>query len=196
MRDPAVAALADATRAAIATRRPPPDIEAAAGRVFARLAERAGVTRDGAGEGLPVCDNLGRVWTSMAAGGDVLAALGRSVAALAPRLTWERRKGSTPAEHPFHDGHANAMVIGPGGIEARDDLWVGLSLLAPKVTYPDHDHPPEEVYLAFTDGEWWNARMPWTRPGPGGLIYNPPGIRHAMRSGPEPFLALWLLPVE
>jgi hypothetical protein len=28
-----------------------------------------------------------------------------------------------------------------------------------------------------------------------GAVYNPPGIRHAMRSGKGPFLALWFLPV-
>jgi hypothetical protein len=58
----------------------------------------------------------------------------------------------------------------------------------------DHDHPPEEVYLSLAPGEWWNAGMDWTDPGARGVIYNPPGIRHAMRSGAGPFLALWLLP--
>jgi hypothetical protein len=59
----------------------------------------------------------------------------------------------------------------------------------------DHDHAPEEVYLSLSPGEWWNAGMDWTDPGPTGCIYNPPGIKHAMRSGAEPFLALWYLPI-
>ena len=67
--------------------------------------------------------------------------------------------------------------------------------MAPHVTYVDHDHPPEEVYLALSPGEWWNTDMDWTDPGAGGLIYNRPGIRHAMRSGAAPFLALWFLPI-
>lgn len=50
-------------------------------------------------------------------------------------------------------------ILGPGGIEERDDVWVGATLMAPLVTYVDHDHPPEEVYLALTPGEWWNAAM-------------------------------------
>ncbi len=25
------------------------------------------------------------------------------------------------------------------------------------ITYPDHDHPPEEVYIALSPGDWWNA---------------------------------------
>ena len=37
--------------------------------------------------------------------------------------------------------------------------------------------------------------MDWTAPGPGGLIYNEPGVLHAMRTKAEPLLAiccLWL----
>lgn len=37
--------------------------------------------------------------------------------------------------------------------------------------------------------------MDWTDPGETSLIYNPPGIQHAMRSGDTPFLALWFLPL-
>ena len=87
------------------------------------------------------------------------------------------------------------MICGPGGLEVRDDLWIGATLMAPGVTYVDHKHPPAEVYLSLAPGEWWNAEMPWIDPGLGGFIYNPPGIRHAMRAGPAPFLALWFLPL-
>jgi hypothetical protein len=38
--------------------------------------------------------------------------------------------------------------------------------------------------------------MDWTEPGPGGIIYNPPGILHAMRSHAQPMLALWFLPID
>jgi len=37
--------------------------------------------------------------------------------------------------------------------------------------------------------------MDWTDPGVDGHIYNAPGILHAMRAGPAPFLALWALPI-
>ena len=35
----------------------------------------------------------------------------------------------------------------------------------------------------------------WGRRKPGQTVYNPPGIRHAMRANATPFLALWCLPV-
>lgn len=166
-------------------------------RVFGRLREREGTVTVGEAGRLPVCDHhLEAVYSAMAAGPSPLPELASAFAAIEGDLRWARRKGASPENQPFYDGHANAMLIGPGGIEQREDVMLGVSLMAPNILYPDHSHPPEEVYLAFTDGEWWNAGMAWTSPGPGGLIYNPPGILHAMRSGAKPFLALWLLPVD
>ena len=169
---------------------------AAASRVFSRLAERTGERLQLPAERLPVCSHFDAIRTAMEAEGPAMAALARAFFALEPDLLWMRRKGSNTQNEQFHDGHANAMLIGPGGLEQRDDVWAGVTVLAPHVRYIDHSHPPEEVYLAFTRGEWWNSGMDWTEPGPGGLIYNPPAILHAMRSGAQPMLALWILPVD
>lgn len=182
--------------AGVMRERASPRCAAAAERVFSRLGERTGPTGAGTGAHLPFCRHaLDGAYSAMALAPSPLPELAAAFAAVESGLTWARRSSSTPANQPFHDGHANAMLIGPGGLEQREDVWVGATVMAPGILYPDHSHPPEEVYLAFTEGEWWNAEMDWTRPGPGGLIYNPPGILHAMRSGPAPFLALWFLPI-
>ncbi len=141
---------------------------------------------------LPVCQHLEPALACAAQG--PRSALGSAFAALAPALVWERRRSARPGDGGFWDGHANATLLGPGGLEERDDMWVGATLVAPGVTYPDHDHPPEEVYLSLTPGEWWNSAMDWTDPGPCGHVYNPPGILHRMRAGAVPLLALWYLP--
>jgi hypothetical protein len=112
---------------------------------------------------------------------------------LAPSLSWNRSNGSSPDGTNFHDGHANALVAGPSGLEKREDVWVGISLLAPHVRYPDHRHHPEEVYVSLAGGAWWNENMDWTTPGPGGLIYNEPNVLHAMRTEAQPLLAIWCL---
>jgi quercetin dioxygenase-like cupin family protein len=85
------------------------------------------------------------------------------------------------------------MIAGPGGLEERDDLWLGVSLLAPHVRYPDHTHPPEETYLVLSEGDFMQGADNWMTPGIGGSLYNPPGILHAMRSGDAPLLAIWAL---
>jgi hypothetical protein len=163
---------------------------AAAERVIGRFGP-VGQARPGAAR-LPVCDWIAPALAGVPAG---RAALARAFAALEGQLIWTRRRQSTPADGDFWDGHANAMILGPGGLEDRADLWVGATVMAPGLRYTDHDHPPEEVYLSLTPGEWWNSGMDWTDPGPRGAIYNPPGIAHAMRSGAGPFLALWFLPL-
>ena len=51
-------------------------------------------------------------------------------------------------------GPGGFVVVGRGGLEPRADVLIGISLLAPTVAYPEHRHPPEEVYLVLSPGEW------------------------------------------
>lgn len=123
-----------------------------------------------------------------------LRVLAETFSAIEPLIHWRPRAGDMPnASTNFAEGHANAIIVGPGGIEARTDVWLGASLLAPLVRYPDHTHPPEETYLVMTQGEFRQDDGPWFAPGIGGSFYNRPGIRHAMRSGETPLFAFWLL---
>ncbi|NND90611.1 MAG: transcriptional regulator [Granulosicoccus sp.] len=112
---------------------------------------------------------------------------------LAPQLRWWHRPDAAQHGKPFADGHANTTVIGKGGLEEHDDVWVGISLLAPGIQYPEHHHPPEEVYLVLSRGHWQQGGGDWYEPGIGGLVHNPPDILHAMRSGSTPLLATWCL---
>lgn len=171
--------------------------EAAGKRVFARLAHAAGSQGTVQACRLPACHRpLEAALAALSAARSPLPELAAAFAEVETGLRWSRRKTATPADEPFYGGHANAMLVGPGGLEERGDVQVGVTVMAPGITYPDHDHPPEEVYIALSPGAWWNAEMDWTEPGPGGIIYNPPGILHAMRSDADPFLALWFLPVD
>jgi quercetin dioxygenase-like cupin family protein len=91
---------------------------------------------------------------------------------------------------PRPGGHASADIIGPAGHERHDDDVVGVSLLAPGVIYSDHNHPPEEIYVVMTEGEWFNEQAGWYTPGVGRVVYHRPDIVHAMRSANEPLLAI------
>ena len=194
MRDPVVQRFLDEAEAALVASVGVRSaaVEAVA-RVFGRCRDRVGGAGAADPAALPVCGWLEPALD--AAAGSPREALSDALGALVDRLEWKRRLSADPADRAFWDGHANAMILGPGGLEARDDLWIGATVMAPGVTYVDHDHPPEEVYLSLAPGEWWNEAMDWTDPGMTGVVYNPPGIRHAMRSGAGPFLALWFLPV-
>ena len=115
--------------------------------------------------------------------------LAEALAALAPGLPWYRRP--EPELDGFMRGHANAYVVGPRGIETRPGAEIGVTLMAPGVAYPTHHHPPREMYVALSEGEWFQAGLGWRRPGPGGLVYNPADVTHAMRAGSAPLLAVW-----
>jgi hypothetical protein len=166
------------------------DAKRMAREAFDRISTREGVAGIVTPSTLPVCDHL---TTALSAAAGPRANVAAALSAILPRVAWRRRISADPSNVSFYSGHANTMLFGPGGLEERDDVWVGATLMAPGVVYVDHAHPPEEVYLSLTAGEWWNAQMEWTDPGPKSLIYNPPGILHAMRAGSTPLLALWFL---
>lgn len=143
---------------------------------------------------LPVCRYLGEAVATARAGSAPLARVADAFAALEPSLAWAPRAAGGPfASESWPEGHANATIVGPKGLEDRGDLAIGASLLAPHVRYPDHDHAPEEVYLVLSPGRFQHGESGWFEPGIGGTLYNRPNIRHAMASDRAPLLAIWCL---
>ncbi len=146
------------------------------------------------GTRLPACAHLDTACAPAQFAPGPLHDLAGAFRALEPSLTWYRRDGPAPgANAPYRAGHANAMIAGPRGLLRQEAVWLGVSLLAPRVRYPDHDHPPEETYLVLSEGEFFQAGRGWFTPGVGGSFYNPPGILHAMRAGTAPLFAFWAL---
>ncbi|MCP5155566.1 MAG: cupin domain-containing protein [Ectothiorhodospiraceae bacterium] len=164
-----------------------------AGRwLFDTLATPGAPAPPAPGTAVPVCAHLDPALATARGLGGPIAHAAEAIAALAPALCWRLRAG-TPADDPFARAHGNAELVGRAGLERRLDVTVGLSLVAPGTTYPDHHHPPEEIYVVLSAGEWRQTDGPWHAPGPGGVVHNPPGIVHAMRALDTPLLALWLL---
>ena len=164
---------------------------AATKRIFSALATDGDGSKPPQPQTLSVCEYVAPALTRARQGSACIGQLADAIEALVPRLAWARRPGTVAGE--FYDGHANTLLAGPRGLERRDDVMVGMSLLAPGVRYPDHHHPPEEIYLVLTPGEWRQDTGPWHEPGVGGVVHNPPNIVHAMRAGDTPLLALWFL---
>ena len=162
-------------------------------RVFTALTDYRGDAGRNIPARLPACDHLS---PALHRARSTYEGLVKSFIALEPNLTWTRRSQSDhTASANFVDGHANALIIGPNGYEVRDDVWVGVSLLAPHVRYPDHNHGPEEVYLVLSNSRFQHGDEDWFDPGIGGQFHNTPNIRHAMASGDEPLFAIWCLPL-
>jgi hypothetical protein len=146
-----------------------------------------------AGEALPVCALLDQALATAMASGSPAATVAARLARLAPNLNWYQRGGSETATPAFRNGHANAYIIEPGRVESARDVTIGVSLMAPDLQYPDHRHPPAEVYYSLSPGSWRQGEGPWVTPGIGGLVHNPSNVVHSMRSSDTPLLAIWCL---
>lgn len=170
-----------------------PQATAAIGRIEDAL-RTPGITGLSEGHRLPVCRHLGDALAAARASSVPIARLANAFASLEPSLHWARRPAAGPfASDNWLEGHANTTIVGPRGLEERSDLAIGVSLLAPDVRYPDHNHRPEEVYLVLSRGRFQHGASDWLECGPGGTLYNEPDITHAMASGEAPLLALWCL---
>ncbi|MEQ9675707.1 MAG: dimethylsulfonioproprionate lyase family protein [Roseovarius indicus] len=170
-----------------------PEAQASLARIRAALAEPGEMAKKDGGR-LPVCALLAEVAAPERFEAPDLRQVAEAFGQLEPRLEWRTRGGDmSTASDNINEGHANAMIVGPGGVERRSDVWLGVSLLAPHVRYPDHTHPPEETYLVMSEGEFRHGDSGWFTPGVGGSLYNEPGITHAMRTADKPMFAMWAL---
>lgn len=162
----------------------------AARNIFDALAERVGRHDPVSRNRPPVCEFLPNAFENARAGPGHAARLGEALAAIEAQLAWNPKQAG---DAEFRDRHANATVIGVDGIEQRDDVRIGVSVVAPDTVYPDHHHPPEEIYAVLSDSAWRQEGGPWRRPGLGGTVHNTPNILHAMRAYDMPLLAVWSL---
>ena len=182
----------DAAEAAFRNSAPCAESDRLIRRVFGRL-QTAGARSDIPAQRQLACRHLDAACAA-ASGVSTLSALVENFKAMEPSITWRLGVDRTGTGSPdLADGHANGMVVGPGGFEDRSDVWLGATVLAPHIRYPDHNHPPEEVYLVASHGEFMHGDSGWFSPPIGSSFYNTPGITHAMRANDRPLFAFWIL---
>jgi quercetin dioxygenase-like cupin family protein len=157
----------------------------------ARVAEPGIPAGWGSGDRPEVLGHLEAALAGLAEARPMIRRLGVAFAAIAPSVPGAKRRHEGPDAERFAAGPGNALIIGPGGAEECEGIVLGVSLLAPHTRYPDHSHPPDELYFVLSDGEWRQGEGDWMRPGIGGTVRNPPGVVHAMRAGETPLLAVW-----
>ncbi|PLP60730.1 transcriptional regulator [Mesorhizobium loti] len=117
----------------------------------------------------------------------------RSLAGNREALCWGQTYTKEDFGLDFLDNYGWVEVFGTRGHFANDEVAGGFLILGPETVYPDHHHEAEEIYIPLTDGTGW-------RKGEGAfqvrrateLIHHPSNINHAMKTGVEPLLALYL----
>ena len=184
----------DATRDAFAASGATAEALAMADKVFGAADATPGEVAVPEAIEMPACEHLQDALDRARGEGGHVGALADAIAGIAPRLMWVLRPNGQNDDATFKARHANAVVVGEGGLEARDDIRIGMSLLAPNTRYPDHRHPPEEIYTVISPGEWkQHADGKFHAPGVGGFVHNVPSIIHGMQSTNVPLLAVWSL---
>jgi hypothetical protein len=128
------------------------------------------------------------------------APLCAALQAAAAGLAWHR--SYTPAdvtagaiEARFLDRYGWCELQGPRALGERYSgaLACGFLLLGPDVHYPAHCHEAEELYLPLSgSAAWRRGEALWHERKPGALIHHASLEPHAMRTGTDPLLALYL----
>jgi quercetin dioxygenase-like cupin family protein len=142
---------------------------------------------------LPACRYFNAALEEARSGPAEVAAVAQALQAIEPDLSWIRRAGITPQDGDFYHGHANAILVGQGGLETDDRVTIGISLVAPGIDYPRHRHPPEELYLVLSSGNWMQNDGPFLTRRSGDLVRNAADTWHAMQASDVPLLTVWCL---
>jgi mannose-6-phosphate isomerase-like protein (cupin superfamily) len=151
---------------------------------------RGGDVSKTAPDRLPACRHLDAALGLAASGPE--HALAITIGALAPSLRWTYSYPPNAADRDLGSKVAFSQIVGSKGLVPSDKVHIGLTLLAPFVTYPAHAHPAVELYLVVGGTAAWQrgheSAIEWP---PGSVIVHPSLVPHAMTTTDEPLLAIW-----
>jgi mannose-6-phosphate isomerase-like protein (cupin superfamily) len=108
-------------------------------------------------------------------------------------LQWGQTYNAADFGAAFLQKYGWLEVFGLRGHFVNDEVAAGLLILGPGITYPDHHHIAEEIYIPLTGGtEWRMGEGDFHVRQAGEVIHHASNVSHAMRTGSEPLLALYI----
>lgn len=117
----------------------------------------------------------------------------RRLIAAGDLLAWRQTYSASDFGQKFLDNYGWVELFGTRGHFENGTMAGGFLLLGPGVTYPDHHHIAEEIYIPLTGGtEWRKGEGALERRPADEVIHHPSDVNHAMHTGAEPLLALYL----
>lgn len=141
-------------------------------------------------QGLPCLGHLARA-ARIAGGG--AAPLARFIDDRAHDFRWGQTYTAADFGRRFIENYGWLEVFGTRGHFENRKAAGGFLILGPGIAYPDHHHVAEEIYIPLTGGtEWRMGEGPFRRREAGEVIHHASNVNHAMRTGDEPLLALYL----
>ena len=113
--------------------------------------------------------------------------------AAAPVLAWRQTYSAAQMSPQFLDQYGWSELVGLAGAVPSRACAVGFLLLGPGIKYPPHHHEALELYVPLAArAAWWRAQHGWQDVEPGETVRHEAWEPHAMRTGSEPLLALYL----
>ena len=108
-----------------------------------------------------------------------------------PQLSWRAPGfGRLPAE--LTERMAVNELVGPTGQIAHETVRFGFLFQAAHISYPDHNHAAEELYLILKGAADWNVGgLPLGVQHAGQFVHHQPWQSHAMKTNNRPMLAMW-----
>jgi hypothetical protein len=157
-------------------------------------------SREAAGQPLAVLRWLPRIAADAERfGAEFVALLCGAAASLRWRQTYTLAQISgqvgAGAGARFLDNYGWAELVSPGAVTGAAQISCGVLVLGPDTFYPSHRHEAEEIYLPLAGtAEWQQGEhtASWRRRSPGTLIHHSSEESHAMRTGEQPLLAMYL----
>ncbi|MBW8909769.1 MAG: transcriptional regulator [Mesorhizobium sp.] len=106
---------------------------------------------------------------------------------------WGQTYSAADFGQRFIDNYGWLEVFGTRGHFANDAVAGGVLMLGPGIVYPDHHHIAEEIYIPLTGGtEWRMGERGFQLRAAGEVIHHASNVSHAMRTGREPLMALYI----
>lgn len=119
--------------------------------------------------------------------------LARLLCANRDQFHWGQTYTEMDFGRAFTDNYGWLEVFGTRGHFTNDEVAGGVLVLGPNLVYPDHHHVAEEIYIPLTGGtEWRMGDDAFRVRDAGEVVHHASNVSHAMRTGADPLLALYL----
>lgn len=121
------------------------------------------------------------------------AELAMAVCRAAPSLAWRQTYTAKDLDRAFLDNYGWSEIVGAVGALQSEQIAFGFLILGPSTHYPRHRHPAEEIYVPLSGtAAWQQGDAMWREQPPGTPIHHRSEEPHAMRTGADPLLALYV----
>jgi Dimethlysulfonioproprionate lyase len=138
---------------------------------------------------------LKHLFTAINSTDETFTPLVSALHSLHPFLRWSQNPKYTDAimGEGFLQNYAYAELIGENGLLSGSDFTLGFLLLGPGQHYIDHWHKAPELYMPLIAGSLWcKAEEDFVERKAGEIIWHPPMVKHAMKTGEKPLLAVYV----